>query len=95
MGLDERRDQLTWFADETDIFAFLLSTRAGGLGLNITQADTVIFFDSDWNPQCDIQAQDRCVVYEFGAACVYCLVLHYSARAHISMIRAYMYDLYT
>jgi SWI/SNF-related matrix-associated actin-dependent regulator of chromatin subfamily A member 5 len=40
-------------------FIFLLSTRAGGLGLNLTAADTVILYDSDWNPQMDLQAMDR------------------------------------
>ena len=41
-------------------FVFLLSTRAGGVGVNLTRADTVIIFDSDWNPQNDLQAQARC-----------------------------------
>jgi chromodomain-helicase-DNA-binding protein 7 len=40
-------------------FIMLLSTKAGGLGLNLTAADTVIIFDSDWNPQNDLQAQAR------------------------------------
>lgn len=40
-------------------FIFLLSTRAGGIGINLTAADTVVLFDSDWNPQMDIQAMDR------------------------------------
>ncbi|OMJ27416.1 ISWI chromatin-remodeling complex ATPase ISW2 [Smittium culicis] len=40
-------------------FIFLLTTRAGGLGINLTTADTVVIYDSDWNPQADLQAQDR------------------------------------
>jgi len=39
----------------SDLFIFLLSTRAGGLGINLTAADTVIFYDNDWNPTVDQQ----------------------------------------
>uniref|UniRef100_A0A5S6R4A1 Uncharacterized protein n=1 Tax=Trichuris muris TaxID=70415 RepID=A0A5S6R4A1_TRIMR len=52
------------FNDDPEIVILLLSTRAGGLGLNLMAADTVIMFDSDWNPQCDNQAMDRC--YRIG-----------------------------
>ena len=41
-------------------FCFILSTRAGGLGINLQTADTCILYDSDWNPQADLRAQDRC-----------------------------------
>ena len=40
-------------------FIFMLSTRAGGLGINLYTADVVILYDSDWNPQADLQAMDR------------------------------------
>ncbi|KAG2374630.1 hypothetical protein C9374_010649 [Naegleria lovaniensis] len=43
-----------------DTFVFLVSTKAGGVGINLTSADTVIIYDSDWNPQNDLQAQARC-----------------------------------
>lgn len=45
--------------EDSDIDIFLLSTRAGGLGINLYTADTVIIYDSDWNPQSDLQAIDR------------------------------------
>ncbi|GAA5811290.1 hypothetical protein MFLAVUS_004723 [Mucor flavus] len=57
---DDRSELLRLFnAPESPYFIFLLSTRAGGLGLNLQTADTVIIFDSDWNPHQDLQAQDR------------------------------------
>ena len=57
---DDRSDLLKQFnAAESEYFCFLLSTRAGGLGLNLQTADTVIIYDSDWNPHQDLQAQDR------------------------------------
>lgn len=48
------------FNTDPRIFCFILSTRSGGVGVNLTGADTVIFYDSDWNPTMDAQAQDRC-----------------------------------
>ena len=55
--ISERRDMVDDFQTNSDIFVFLLSTRAGGLGINLTAADTVIFFDSDWNPTVDQQVR--------------------------------------
>ncbi|KAL0316801.1 UNVERIFIED_CONTAM: Chromatin-remodeling ATPase INO80 [Sesamum radiatum] len=55
----DRRDMVKDFQHRSDIFVFLLSTRAGGLGINLTAADTVIFYESDWNPTLDLQAMDR------------------------------------
>ncbi|VDD90096.1 unnamed protein product, partial [Enterobius vermicularis] len=60
MRADLRKAALDHFnADSSSDFCFLLSTRAGGLGINLATADTVIIFDSDWNPQNDLQAMSR------------------------------------
>ena len=60
----DRQDAIDRFNKDPKLFCFLLSTRAGGLGINLTAADTCIIFDSDWNPHQDSQAQDRC--HRFG-----------------------------
>ncbi|KAH8148143.1 uncharacterized protein LAJ45_07907 [Morchella importuna] len=57
--LEDRRDMVAAWQTSPEIFIFILSTRAGGLGINLTAADTVIFYDSDWNPTIDSQAMDR------------------------------------
>ncbi|MBW0499118.1 hypothetical protein O181_038833 [Austropuccinia psidii MF-1] len=57
--ISERRDMVMDWQTRPEIFIFLLSTRAGGLGINLTAADTVIFYDCDWNPSNDQQAMDR------------------------------------
>ena len=58
--IEDRRDMVDAFQTQDDIFMFLLSTRAGGLGINLVAADTVVFYESDWNPTMDQQAMDRC-----------------------------------
>jgi SWI/SNF-related matrix-associated actin-dependent regulator of chromatin subfamily A member 5 len=52
-------DVLQYNQADSSHFAYLMSTRAGGLGINLATADTVILYDSDWNPQVDLQAMDR------------------------------------
>lgn len=57
---DDRTRSIQEFnAPNSEKFIFILSTRAGGLGINLATADVVIIYDSDWNPQCDLQAMDR------------------------------------
>eukprot|EP01083_Nonionella_stella_P009331 26911_1 len=59
LGHDRQSQMDDFNAPGSNKFVFLLSTRAGGLGINLVAADCVIFYDSDWNPQMDLQAQDR------------------------------------
>ncbi|XP_068476124.1 CHD3-type chromatin-remodeling factor PICKLE-like isoform X2 [Phaseolus vulgaris] len=60
VGGAERQVKIDLFnAEDSSRFCFLLSTRAGGLGINLTTADTVILYDSDWNPHADLQAMAR------------------------------------
>jgi len=56
---EERYLAVSQFNNNADTFVFLLSTRCGGQGLNLTGADTVVFYDSDFNPQNDLQAMAR------------------------------------
>ncbi|KAL3857410.1 hypothetical protein ACJMK2_012085, partial [Sinanodonta woodiana] len=58
--VEQRQLLMERFNTDKRIFVFILSTRSGGIGVNLTGADTVIFYDSDWNPTMDAQAQDRC-----------------------------------
>ncbi|KAJ9048377.1 hypothetical protein DSO57_1035664 [Entomophthora muscae] len=55
----DRQIAIDRYSTSPDSFVFLLCTRAGGVGINLTAADTVVIFDSDWNPQNDLQAQAR------------------------------------
>ncbi|XP_070205034.1 helicase domino-like isoform X4 [Littorina saxatilis] len=58
--VEQRQALMDRFNADKRIFCFILSTRSGGIGVNLTGADTVVFYDSDWNPTMDAQAQDRC-----------------------------------
>ncbi|KAG2732166.1 hypothetical protein G9P44_004583 [Scheffersomyces stipitis] len=58
--IEDRQLLTEKFNRDPKISVFILSTRSGGLGINLTGADTVIFYDSDWNPAMDKQCQDRC-----------------------------------
>lgn len=58
--IERRQIIVERFNRDPRIFLFLSTTRSGGFGINLTGADTVVFYDSDWNPAVDAQAQDRC-----------------------------------
>lgn len=55
-----RQSLIERFQSESDLFIFLLSTKAGGLGINLTAASHIILHDIDFNPYNDKQAEDRC-----------------------------------
>ncbi|KAL1674559.1 SNF2 family N-terminal domain-containing protein [Schizophyllum commune] len=57
--VETRRDLVNDWQTKPEYFVFLLSTKAGGVGINLTAADTVVFYDHDWNPSNDAQAMDR------------------------------------
>lgn len=58
--IEDRQLLTERFNTDTRVKCFILSSRAGGIGINLTGADTVVFYDSDWNPAMDKQCQDRC-----------------------------------
>ena len=71
---EERFLAVQKFTEEKETFIFLLSTRAGGQGLNLVGADTVIFVDSDFNPQNDLQAAAR--AHRIGQTRCVCVCMH-------------------
>eukprot|EP00946_MAST-07B_sp_MAST-7B-sp1_P002635 g2635.t1 len=58
-NVEKRQRMMDRFNRDEKVFSFILSTRSGGLGINLVGADSVIFYDTDWNPAMDAQAQDR------------------------------------
>ncbi|EGB03704.1 hypothetical protein AURANDRAFT_5295, partial [Aureococcus anophagefferens] len=80
----DRQRAIDRFNASPDAFVFLLSTRAGGVGINLCAADTVVIYDSDWNPQNDVQAMARC--HRLGQTrdvAVYRLVARKSFEGHM------------
>ncbi|KAF4950583.1 hypothetical protein FSARC_13151 [Fusarium sarcochroum] len=57
--VDQRQPMIDRFNESPDIHVFLMTTRTGGLGTNLTGADRIIIFDPDWNPSTDLQARER------------------------------------
>lgn len=83
----EREESIAKFNKDPSIPLFFLTTRSGGLGINLSTADTVVLYDSDWNPQQDIQAMDR--VHRIGQkknVAVYQLITLKSIDVHLLKI---------
>lgn len=83
--IQDRQIAIEEFNKNPDVFIFFISTRAGGLGINLTAADTVILADSDFNPHQDSQAQDRCHrIGQSKPVIIYRLITIYSVE--VSML---------
>lgn len=81
---EERYKLMQRFNNNTKYFIFILSTRSGGLGVTLTGADTVIFYDTDWNPAMDRQAQDRCHrIGQTREVHIYRLISQYTVEENI------------
>ena len=77
----------------SDIFGFLLSTRAGGLGINLASADTVFIYDSDWNPHNDIQAFSRAHrIGQVNKVMIYRFVTKGSVEERITQVHGSFYN---
>ncbi len=72
----ELREQIVdKFNNDKKVFCLISSTRSGGIGLNLTRAVSIIFYDTDWNPAMDKQAQDRCNrIGQTKTVHIYCLI---------------------
>ncbi|GME92474.1 unnamed protein product [[Candida] boidinii] len=82
--IEDRQLLTEKFNKDARIDCFILSTRSGGLGINLTGADTVIFYDSDWNPAMDKQCQDRCHrIGQTRDVHIYRLVSEYTIESNI------------
>ena len=83
-----RRYEIACFQNpKSDFLAYLISTRAGGLGINLTAADTVVLYDSDWNPAIDSQAQDRAHRYgQKRPVSVYRLITRHTVEQRILQV---------
>ncbi|GAV04070.1 hypothetical protein RvY_14407-2 [Ramazzottius varieornatus] len=85
-GVEMRQTLMDRFNRDKRYFVFILSTRSGGVGVNLTGADTVVFYDSDWNPTMDAQAQDRCHrIGQTRDVHIYRLISEYTVEENIHM----------
>ena len=82
--IEQRQILMDRFNRDDRILVFILSSRSGGLGINLTGADTVIFYDLDWNPAMDKQCQDRCHrIGQTRDVHIYRFVSEYTVEANI------------